>query len=480
MSCGIKASTGLAVMLRFRSFRAGVWPRAEELGRTSGSFQISASQYATLRGLMQRGAVRVRGTIDATLGPGQLSVVHAYLRGSTEPAREVVVIAHLDHPKWSANDNASGSAAILEMAATLHALIAAHKIPPPRRTIHFMWVPEYFGSIAYLTKHPEARACGTWDDPRPAAASGPCVVAALNLDMVGEDTVKTNGRFYITRTPDSVPSFLNALLSDVLEQTREASLYAPSGTRNYWPAEMAAFAQGSDHEPFLGIGVPATMLGHDPDWTHHTSEDTVDKTDASEFRRVGVLATAAAVWLASADGEDLRKLSHLGAAAIVAERAERIARSLADANSPTVEHRIQQNASVLAAMQNGFLNSRKAAGMEFTLSPAINGAPPAGAGLRRLTLLPIAASAYEPLTGDDKKWRDEQAQRFSGADSGGSLPTGATFGALVFETVNFMDGKRTPADIAGLLSAEFDRDIDAAWVERLVRILAGLGLVAAR
>ena len=68
----------------------------------------------------------------------------------------------------------------------------------------------------------------------------------------------------------------------------------------------------------------------------------------------------------------------------------------------------------------------------------------------------------------------------SGADSGGSLPTGATFGALVFETVNFMDGKRSATDIAGLLSAEFDRDIDTAWVERLVRILAGLGLVAAR
>jgi hypothetical protein len=455
----------------------GVWPRAEELSRTSGSFQISASQYATVRGLMQRGTVRVRGTIDATLGPGQLTVVHAYLRGS-EPGREVVVIAHLDHPKWSANDNASGSAAILEMAATLHALIAAKKIPPPRRTIHFMWVPEYFGTIAYLTKHPDARACGAWDDPRPAGASGPCVIAALNLDMVGEDTVKTNGRFYITRTPDSVPSFLNALMSDVLEQTREAALYAPSGTRNYWPAEMSAFAQGSDHEPFLGVGVPATMLGHDPDWTHHTSEDTVDKTDASEFRRVGVLASAAAVWLASADAEDLRRLSHLGAAEIVAERAQRIARSLGDPSSTAVDHRIQQNSAVLSAAQNAFLNARKTAATEFTLSPAVNSAQPSGTGPRRLTLLPIAASAYESLSGDDKKWRDEQARRFSGSDSGGSLPTGATFGAIVFETVNFMDGKRTAADIAGLLSAEFDRDIDAAWVERVIRILSGLGLVA--
>ena len=135
---------------------------------------------------------------------------------------------------------------------------------------------------------------------------------------------------------------------------------------------------------------------------------------------------------------------------------------------------------MLAAAQNAFLNTRKPAGTEFTLSPNSNAASPSGTGPRRLTLLPIAASAYESLTGDDKKWRDEQSRRFSGADSGGSLPTGATFGAIVFETVNFMDGKRTAADIAGLLSAEFDRDIDAAWVERLIRILAGLGLVATR
>src|SRR5204862_2912331 len=109
-----------------------------------------------------------------------------------------------------------------------------------------------------------------------------------------------NGRFYVTKAPDSVPSFLDALFADLLDQTREAALYAPTATRNSWPAEMIPYAQGSDHDVFLGLGIPATMLGHAPDWTHHTSEDTVDKTDASELRRVGVLASAAAYWIASA------------------------------------------------------------------------------------------------------------------------------------------------------------------------------------
>ena len=126
---------------------------------------------------------------------------------------------------------------------------------------------------------------------KPYRAGEPCIAMNLNLDMVGEDTVKTISRFYITRTPDSVEGPLNGLMADVMQQTREAYLFAPTGTRNYWPAEMAPYAQGSDHDLFLGVGIPAAMLGHDPDWTHHTSEDTVDKTDASEFRRVGVLAS---------------------------------------------------------------------------------------------------------------------------------------------------------------------------------------------
>src|SRR5215467_5589419 len=282
----------------------GIWPRAEEVDKTSGGFQISRNQYDMLKSLMRQGPVRVHGKIDATLGPGKLTLVHAYIRGAEHPEREVLISGHLDHPKWSANDNASGSGAMIEAARTLQTLITAKKLPPPKLTIHFMWVPEYFGTMAYVSNHPEARRCDTpWDDPRnkpEAFGEGkPCVVANINMDMVGEDTLKTNSRFYFTRTPDSVSSFLNALMADVLDQTREANLYAGTGTRTYWLPESIPYAQGSDHDVFLSLGVPATMLGHDPDWTHHTSEDKIDKTDATEFRRVGTFAATAGYWLAS-------------------------------------------------------------------------------------------------------------------------------------------------------------------------------------
>ncbi|HEY2390614.1 MAG TPA: DUF4910 domain-containing protein [Candidatus Angelobacter sp.] len=453
----------------------GIWPRAEELDKTSSGFQISRNQYDMLRSLMQQGAVRVHGKIDATLGPGKLTLVHAYIRGTEHPEREILISGHLDHPKWSANDNASGSGAMMEAARTLQALIAAKKLAPPKLTIHFMWVPEYFGTLAYVTNHPEARRCDSpWDDPRNKAdafTSGkPCIVANINTDMVGEDTVKTNSRFYFTKTPDSVPSFLDGLLSDVLEQTREADLYAMTGTRNYWLPEAIAYTQGSDHDVFLGLGVPSTMLGHDPDWTHHSSEDKIDKTDASEFRRVGVFASAAAYGIA-VSSINSREWDIVERAQRVAELARRVAAEAGQA-SATQHRQLSRNSDTLSAETSLVA---KDVGDQF-----VEHFYPLGrsnqSGPHRLTILPLDASAFEGVSAEDGKWLAEQEARFS-SDSEG-LATKANFGLISFEAINFMDGHRSTAEIADLISAEYLIDIDQAWVDRLVSILEKQKLAA--
>jgi aminopeptidase YwaD len=461
----------------------GIWPRAEELDKTSGGFQISRNQYDMLKALMHEGAVRVHGKIDATLGPGKLTLVHAYIRGTEHPEREILVTGHLDHPKWSANDNASGSGAMMEAARTLQTLIATKKLAPPKLTIHFMWVPEYFGTLAYVSNHPEARRCDSpWDDPRikdprnkpDAFAPGkPCIVANINTDMVGEDTVKTNSRFYFTKAPDSVPSFLDGLLSDVLEQTREADLYAMTGTRNYWLPEAIAYTQGSDHDVFLGLGVPSTMLGHDPDWTHHSSEDKIDKTDASEFRRVGVFASAAAYFLALDNSASWHRLTAAQHARRVSELSSRVA---IRAGSPTESSPMRINREQLANEIN--LLNLSAQSLDKTFDPSGGGAINLrqGSGPHRLAILPLDASAFEGVSAEDSKWLAEQEGRFS-SDSEG-LATKANFGLISFEAVNFMDGHRSTAEIANLLSAEYLLDIDQAWVDRLVSILEKQKLVA--
>ncbi|HEX7288238.1 MAG TPA: DUF4910 domain-containing protein [Candidatus Angelobacter sp.] len=450
----------------------GIWPRAEELEKTSSGFQISRNQYDMLKALMAQGAVRVHGKVDATLGPGKLTLVHAYIRGTEHPEAEVLITGHLDHPKWSANDNASGSGAMMEAVRTLQTLIAAKKIPAPRLTIHFMWVPEYFGTLAYVSNHPEIRRCDTpGRDTLTTSEPKPCVVANINMDMVGEDTVKTNSRFYFTRTPDSVPSYLDAIMFDLLQQTREASLYAPTGTRNYWPVEAIPYTQGSDHDVFLGLGIPGTMLGHDPDWTHHTSEDKIDKTDASEFRRVGVLASAAACWIATPGSTTIT-------ARIAAVSMGGLLQRMA----------VDMGASTDGAAKRRLATDRKRLSLELQrfqyLSQLVMGEPrdgfpvpptPSGTGPHRLTLLPLDTSAFENAGPEDRKWLSEQQARFA-SDSEG-LATKPDFGLISFEAINFMDGHRSTAEIADLLSAEYLLDIDQAWVDRLVSILEKQKLV---
>lgn len=102
----------------------------------------------------------------------------------------------------------------------------------------------------------------------------------------------------------------------------------------------------------------------------------------------------------------------------------------------------------------------------------------AGKGPRRLTLLPIYGAAFEAITGDDKKWWDEQSANFARVGEG--LATEPDFGLLVYEAINFMDGQRSTRDIAMLLSAEYLADIDQAWVDRLVTILEKHGLVTTK
>jgi len=69
----------------------------------------------------------------------------------------------------------------------------------------------------------------------------------------------------------------------------------------------------------------------------------------------------------------------------------------------------------------------------------------------------------------------EQKARFPEATN--ELPTRAPLSQIVFEAVNFTDGKRTAADIRVLLSVEFNQGFDEAWMERLVGILEKLNLV---
>ncbi len=276
-----------------------IWPTAEELTKVTFGFSLSKRQGNTLRALLANGkTVRLKANVDAELFPFYEDVVTATIRGKTKPNEEVFLVAHLCHPKPSANDNASGAGLLLEVARTIKALIAKGRIEPPARTIRFLWVPETLGTVAYLQKHEdEARSR---------------MVAGVNLDMVGQNQELCKSTLNMDRTPDSLPSYLNDLVYQLIEQmVREfgkETVFGPSSTFRY---ATTAFSGGSDHAEFTEatIGVPCVMLLQWPDLFYHTSGDTIDKVSEDSLKRVGYVTTTAALTLANADAETAYKLA---------------------------------------------------------------------------------------------------------------------------------------------------------------------------
>jgi len=269
-----------------------IWPTADELEKVKFGFSLSKRQGNQLRDLLRSGKrVKLKAKVDAQLFSGNLDIVSATIRGSSNPYEEVFLIAHLCHPKPSANDNASGSGLLIEIARTIKTLIDKKKIRPPARTIRFIWVPETYGSVVYLVHHEDA--------PRR-------MIAGLNLDMVGEDQDLCRSTLNLDRTPDSLPSYLNDYVFGLVEKSvREFDVSSAFGTSSTFRYDTGAFCGGSDHAEFTDstVGIPCIMLLQWPDLFYHTSMDTIDKVSSDSLKRVGWIVTLAALTLADSDAE---------------------------------------------------------------------------------------------------------------------------------------------------------------------------------
>ncbi len=271
-------------------------------------FCVSKRMGRELQRLLQSGRkVILRAKVDAELSAGDYGIVTGQITGTGQADQEVWFVAHLDHSQPSANDNASGSAAILETARVLQSLFDSGALPRPRRTLRFLWVPEIHGSYAYISRHLE--------QSRRA-------VAVINMDMVGENQELCGSVFRVTRTVDSTPSFLNDMLQWNLEfmgahdlqpgteLTDPLAVVSPMGTMAEWKAVVIPYSAGSDHDVFMGgvLNVPATMLGSWPDNFYHSSGDTPDKSDPTQLKRAVVYGTMLGASIAGMDGESAQRL----------------------------------------------------------------------------------------------------------------------------------------------------------------------------
>lgn len=248
--------------------------------------------------------ITIRSVVEAQTYPGRQEVIHATIAGDGSTNQDVIVSGHIYEGliKQGANDDNSGAAHILEMGRAYIQLVKEGKLPKPKRTIHFLFVQEISGTNAWLNAHPDVAKR---------------IIADLNYDMEGLRLSTGGAQWLLMRTPDSFPSFLNDIcqnfLEFVAEITRERVRYrangyapaldvlSPNGSRDPFNIKVDKYYGSSDHATYMQHGIPAIIFNTWPDPWYHSSQDTPDKLDATQFKRAAVVSIGAMTVLATAD-----------------------------------------------------------------------------------------------------------------------------------------------------------------------------------
>jgi len=269
---------GIDELAELRRYDA-IWP--DEKDAATFGFALKQGDGVKMKKWLEENkVVRVKAKVEASLGVGKTQVISALIPGE-DKSKEIWLVAHVCHPHPGANDNASGSGALLEILRTLSQLIKEEKIPTPVYSIRFLWMPEWSGTIQFIENEKDIlKRCK----------------AMVNLDMVGADPTKSGSALHLFRTPFSLPSTLNNVVRYWLktqakgtDDRREGGMVAPL------PYMYSRYSPGSDHFMLTDstVGIPAVMLNQSPDRFYHTSTDTADKLDTRQMAyssRIGALS----------------------------------------------------------------------------------------------------------------------------------------------------------------------------------------------
>jgi aminopeptidase YwaD len=356
--------------------------------------------------------VTLRSVIKAESFPSEMETVHAVLPGDGSSNQAIAISGHLYEGvlKQGANDDASGCALGLEMGRAFKRMIDEGKLPRPKRDIHFLWVPEISGTRAWLQKHPEVTKR---------------LVADLNYDMEGLGLSIGSTQWVMHRTPDTFPTFLNDLCANVLrfvgnlnqERVRYRShgygftwpVVAPSGSKDPFYYVIEKYYGASDHQVYMSMGVPSIMFITWPDPFYHSSQDTPDKLDATQFKRAGVVGAAAMTILATA-GDEM-------AAKVTAEALARGAERMGQAESKGMSYLADaQNAAALAeAYKNARASVKHQAGIEKATvqTSAVLYANPADAEKKLAAFEPLVDQRANALLNEVKAFYEVEAQRLN-------------------------------------------------------------------
>ncbi len=201
-----------------------------------------------------------RSGTDSVRGANVLGLV----RGTRDPQRVLVVSAHFDHVGTrngqiynGADDNASGTAAVLAMAAHF-------KAHPPRHTIVFaLWDAEEMGLVgarAFVAQPPIEKSR---------------IVANVNLDMVSRND---KGELYAAgATPyPRLRPVLEALVPDAAVSLRLG--HDSGGGQDDWTSQ-------SDQGAFHSAGIPFVYFGVEDHPDYHKPTDDIERIQPGFYVR---------------------------------------------------------------------------------------------------------------------------------------------------------------------------------------------------
>lgn len=406
-------------------------------------------------------------------------IVEGWIHGAGIPNQAIVLTAHAQEEKTSANDDNSGCANLLEIGRTLAKLIREGKLPRPARDIRFWWVNEISAEYEYFSVHPGERSK---------------MLVNVNEDMVGAKQSAGSRIQHITRTPWSRPSALNTVVGSIATMVMQGNsaylaagqagtpqpyskaILSRLGTRERYGAEIVPYFDSTDHLVFNEsvIGIPGITLTNWPDDYIHSSDDDLWQIDPTQLKRNAFIVASTAWYFATLGPEGAPLLAtevHADALGMIHDALARAEEMLSLA-APDARD---------AAYRDGInlINQAGARAMATLESVEMFGEPALAErlGAMRGESLPNAADAaryalgvnYRALTGNTKlptAQPSNEEREMAGRVPEVAVPIADYFekrrdvesvglhGLMAYEVWNFVDGKRSYLDIYRAVRAE--------------------------